>query len=170
MIPRATAWGLLLVLLVGYLRLFVVCDGPHCASAVEFVHSSSICCEAEHEEHAVVSLRDHSSIELASREHAGCGEAAGEHLEHLGSDAPGAAPLLCFDHEGCSDAALSAGIGPLPKSIRFDPACEKLSAELLPSFLLLLHSEESSGIYGSKLEPPRREQISKLLATTILRV
>lgn len=161
---RALAWGLLLVLLAGYLRVFVICSGPHCESDLELVHSSSSCCASEHEMHHAPLGRVCDSADSAPGDHGECGREHGDH-EQEGTD-----PLLSNAHVGCSDVSLSAAVGPLPSSVHFDLSALKRSTTLPRIRLDFAVAEVSRGARGTRPEPARSEQVGRLLATTILRI
>jgi hypothetical protein len=66
----AACW-ILLVILLGISRFFVVCTGPHCDGAIEFAHGDAACCEHDHDEASPhdhgdpVACGSHGCIDLA---------------------------------------------------------------------------------------------------------
>lgn len=157
------------MLLMGYLRVFVICSGPHCGGEVELVHSSAACCGAVHEDHDEADCLDlgsvdHSSPGLESSADECCGDEGDAHEER------GDGPLLSAAHVGCSDAALSAAVGPLPKQVELILQALATRASLPRLALGSFVAGASRDSYGSRIEPPRNDQVESLLATTILRI
>lgn len=142
--PRQfSIWAVLLVLCLGLPRFLVVCTGSHCQGSVEFVHAPGSCCEDHHE------VPD------------GCRE-----CEHDDGDCGGGdsvEPSRC----GCTDVALVIDEGPLPERLTFEFSDAPVIA-VLDSWPAYSPSEQRVAVLPPATGPPRTDQRTELLATTLL--
>lgn len=126
-------WAALLVLCLGLPHQLVLCTGPHCGGALEFVHASGACCASHHERSERAPARD-AVVTTAS---CGCCDHGDRHLdggerdggERDGGDPDGGDPdgdSLCQDHHGCHDLPLAVDEGPLPERSELAAAVAQL--------------------------------------------
>lgn len=138
----------LLVLCLGLPRLLVVCSGPHCHGSIEFVHASGSCCQEHHE------------VEV------GCG--AHEHAQGDDDDGDyGEGDAAEPSRSGCTDVALSIAEGPLPERITFE-LLDAPATDLVDSWLVDPPSAQPATVLPPPTGPPRTDQRTELLATTVL--
>lgn len=142
---QVSIWSVLFVLCLGLTRFLVVCTGPHCQGSVEFVHASGSCCQDHHEVQGGCSEHDHGD------DHDDCGE--GDSAE----------PGRC----GCTDVAFAIGEGPLPERITFESSDAPVVA-VLGAWPTYSPSEPHVAVLPPATGPPRTDQRTELLATTLL--
>jgi len=145
-VRQISIWSVLFVICLGLPRLLVVCTGPHCHGSVEFVHASGSCCQDPH------------AVEV------GCGPHEHEHGdEGECGDPESAEPSGC----GCTDVAFSLGEGPLPERITFE-FHESPAADVADSWLAYTPTAQPATVLPPATGPPRTDQRTELLATTLL--
>jgi len=147
-IRQISILAVLLMLCLGLPRFLVVCSGPHCHGSIEFVHASGSCCQ------------DHHEVEV------GCGAHEHAHGEDNGGDCGDgetAEPSRC----GCTDVAFSIAEGPLPERITFE-FHDAPAVDVVDSWLAYTPSAQPDTVLPPATGPPRTDQRTELLATTLL--
>lgn len=145
-VRQISIWAVLFMLCLGLPRLLVVCTGPHCQGSIEFVHASGSCCEDHHEVQGGCGEHDHGEDDRRD-----CGE--GDSVESGGC--------------GCVDIALSIGEGPLPERVTFEFHAASVVA-VVDSWLGYKPREQFVMELPPSTGPPRTDQRTELLATTLL--
>lgn len=145
---QISIWAVLFVLCLGLPRFLVVCTGPHCQGSVEFVHAPGSCCQDHHEVSDGCSEHEHGDNDADGGD---CGE--GESAE----------PSRC----GCTDVAFVIDEGPLPERITFEFSDAPVVAvlDVSPAYS---PSEQRAAVLPPATGPPRTDQRTELLATTLL--
>lgn len=144
-VRQISIWAVLFMLCLGLPRLLVVCTGPHCQGSIEFVHASGSCCEDRHE--VQDGCREHDHGEGGGD----CGE--GDSVESGGC--------------GCVDIAFSIGEGPLPERVTFEFHDAPVAASV-DSWPAYMPREQFATELPPSTGPPRTDQRTELLATTLL--
>jgi hypothetical protein len=129
-------------------RALVLCTGPHCQGSIEFVHAPGSCGDGDHASGGGCCAHAHSDDQSGERGDGDCAEPNGG---------------------GCSDVAVAIDEGPQPQRITFEFADAPLVPQLdtwLPYTPRLVAGTELTRTTG----PPRADQRTQLLATTVLRV
>lgn len=128
------------------LRFLVICTGPHAQGSVEFAHAAGSCCGDHHEAHD------------------GCGD------DHRVGDSDGG--NVHGDHAEssrgrCWDVPLAIDEGPLPERVTID-----LHSDLVVAVLEAWCSGSLQAWFEAvrppATGPPRTDQRTELLATTLL--
>lgn len=143
---QISIWAVLLVFSLGLSQFLVVCTGPHCRGTIEFVHASGSCCQDHHEVQDGCGEHDHGDDDGGE-----CGE--GDSAE----------PSRC----GCTDVAFAIDEGPLPARITFEFSDAPVVA-VLDSCIAHSPSEQPATVLPPATGPPRTDQRTELLATTVL--
>lgn len=145
-VRQISIWAVLFVICLGLPRFLVVCTGPHCHGSVEFVHASGSCCQDLHAVEVDCGPHEHDHGDEGD-----CG------------DRESAEPSRC----GCTDVAFSIAEGPLPERITFEfhdcPA-----VDVVDSWLAYTPSAQPATVLPPSTGPPRTDQRTELLATTLL--
>jgi hypothetical protein len=145
---QISIWAVLFVLCLGLPRFLVVCTGPHCQGSVEFVHAPGSCCQDHHEVPDGCSGHEHGDNDADGGD---CGE--GESAE----------PSRC----GCTDVAFVIDEGPLPERITFEFSDAPVVA-VIDSWPDYRPTEHLAAALPPATGPPRTDQRTELLATTLL--
>ena len=124
-------------------RLLVVCEGPHCDRAIEFVHASGACCEAAH---GVAPQNDHC--------------ACGDHRDDERDDG-----LPAASHRGCVDTAFVLETAPPPAKVRFDT---DHTAAMLPWAATALACPRTPVVVPHATGPPRADDRTLRRRSTVL--
>jgi len=147
-VRQISIWAVLVVICLGLPRFLVVCTGPHCHGSVEFVHASGSCCEDHHEVQGSCGAHDH---DRGDHDDGDCG----------GGDS--ALPGRC----GCTDIAFAIEEGPLPERISFE-FHDAPAVDVVDSWLAYTPSTQPATVLPPATGPPRTDQRTELLATTLL--
>ena len=145
-VRQISIWAVLFVICLGLPRFLVVCNGPHCHGSVEFVHASGSCCKDHHELRSSCGTHDHDHGDEGD-----CGE--GESAE------PG--------RHNCTDVAFSIAEGPLPERITFE-FHDGPAVDVVDSWIAYSPSAQPAPVLPPATGPPRTDQRTELLATTLL--
>lgn len=145
-VRQTSIWAVLLVICLGLPRFLVVCNGPHCHGSVEFVHASGSCCNDHHELRSSCGTHDDDHGDEGD-----CGE--GESAE------PG--------RHNCTDVAFSIAEGPLPERITFE-FHDGPAVDVVDSWIAYSPSVQPAPVVPPATGPPRTDQRTELLATTLL--
>lgn len=145
-VRQISIWAVLVMLCLGLPRFLVVCTGPHCHGSIEFVHASGSCCQ------------DHHEVEVDCGEHDHGGDDGGDCGE---GDA--AEPGRC----GCTDIAFAIDEGPLPERVTFEFGDAPVVA-VLDEWPTYSPTEKHAAVLPPATGPPRTDQRTELLATTLL--
>ncbi len=147
-VRQISIWAVLLMLCLGLPRFLVVCTGPHCHGSIEFVHASGSCCQDHHEVEVGCAAHEHAHGEDDGGD---CGD--GETAE----------PSRC----GCTDVAFSIAEGPLPERITFE-FHDAPAVDVVDSWLAYTPNAQPDSVLPPATGPPRTDQRTELLATTLL--
>lgn len=147
-VRQVSVWVVLFVLCLGIPRCLVVCTGPHCQGSIEFVHASGSCCKDHHDLQGSCSVPEHGHRD---HDESDCGE--GE----------SAAPSRC----GCTDVAFSVAYGPLTERIAFE-FHDSPAVDVVDSWIAYTPSAQPAPVLPPATGPPRTDQRTELLATTLL--
>jgi hypothetical protein len=137
------AWVAVVLLCVS--RMLVVCEGPHCDRAIEFMHASGACCEAAHGA-------------LPENDHCACADHGGE-----GSDDG----LPEASHRGCVDTAFVLEIAPPPTKV-CGGADHTAPVAILPWTAPALACPRTPVVVPHATGPPRRDDRTHRRRSTVL--
>lgn len=115
-------WAALLVLCLGLPHQLVLCTGPHCDGALEFVHASGACCASHHERSEPAPVREAVVVAPCGRCDHGDSHQDCERREDGDPDGD----ALRQGHHGCHDLPLAVDEGPLPKRSELAAAVAQL--------------------------------------------
>jgi len=145
-VRQISIWAVLVMLCLGLPRFLVVCSGPHCHGSIEFMHASGSCCQDYHEVEVGCSEHDHGDDEGGD-----CGEGD-------------SAQSSCG---GCTDVAFAIDEGPLPEKVTFEFGDAPLLA-VVDSGHTFSPRTQPATVLPPATGPPRTDQRTELLATTLL--